>query len=388
MSSYEHVKKKLTFFICTPLLFIVSLCLLINNTFDMKYEKKQGIYQILNLINNKCYVGSSIDILHRFSWHRNMLRKSKHSNKHLEHAWIKYGENNFVFRILEKLDNPTKEYLEEREDYWIEFYDTINEEKGYNKQNAKQGSFCEKWHLKEKERKVGYQAIKDYDYYNTRKYFSDVPQENKYLIISNLLKYTQTHSVKVIRKEYSNYLQIILTNDKEEKIIYVSLNPLKVLTEQEYKQIIQDSKKVRGGLIYRIKPGTSDIEESFFQPVDILNKYPQIKRKSLERILYNKGNFSSTQGMIFVKESEYDSNKNYYIGKFKEKEPKQTQPKEVSIIYELNESNEIIREFKGLNSIITQYPDIKKKDLEKVLYTNRKSTKGHYFVLAKNYFTK
>jgi group I intron endonuclease len=61
-----------------------------------------GIYQIRNLINNKIYVGSSINLKNRKNTHFHKLRKNSHSNLHLQNAWNKYGENNFIFEILEE----------------------------------------------------------------------------------------------------------------------------------------------------------------------------------------------------------------------------------------------------------------------------------------------
>lgn len=65
-----------------------------------------GIYKIINRINGKYYVGSSNDILGksgRWQEHRNDLTANRHKNKHLQRAWIKYGENRFNFLIIENV---------------------------------------------------------------------------------------------------------------------------------------------------------------------------------------------------------------------------------------------------------------------------------------------
>jgi len=41
----------------------------------------------------------------------------------------KYGVENFSFEIIEKC---SKEELNDREVYWIEYFDSTNREKGYN----------------------------------------------------------------------------------------------------------------------------------------------------------------------------------------------------------------------------------------------------------------
>lgn len=49
--------------------------------------KKCGIYQIINTINNDIYIGSSVDIVTRFSSHKSCLRRNKHENIYLQFAW-------------------------------------------------------------------------------------------------------------------------------------------------------------------------------------------------------------------------------------------------------------------------------------------------------------
>lgn len=63
----------------------------------------QGIYKIINVINNKFYVGSAVDFKRRKTRHFSELRTNKHNNRHLQSAWNKYGEQSFVFVIVEQL---------------------------------------------------------------------------------------------------------------------------------------------------------------------------------------------------------------------------------------------------------------------------------------------
>lgn len=63
------------------------------------------------------YVGSSIDILRRQKQHLNSLRKNKNECCRLQQAFNKYGEDLFVFEVLELTDN-----LIEREQYYIDYY--------------------------------------------------------------------------------------------------------------------------------------------------------------------------------------------------------------------------------------------------------------------------
>lgn len=97
---------------------------------------KSGIYSIVNIINNKIYIGSTcsnVGFDSRWSMHKTALNQNKHSNKHLQSAWNKYGKDNFEFRMIEECNDDV---LIIREDSWINYYDSINRNKGYNLINA------------------------------------------------------------------------------------------------------------------------------------------------------------------------------------------------------------------------------------------------------------
>jgi group I intron endonuclease len=63
----------------------------------------RGIYKIINVVNNKFYVGSAENFTRRKRVHWWMLRRGTHGNKHLQAAWGKYGEQAFTFVIVEEL---------------------------------------------------------------------------------------------------------------------------------------------------------------------------------------------------------------------------------------------------------------------------------------------
>jgi group I intron endonuclease len=91
---------------------------------------KSGIYQILNKVNGKSYVGSAVDIEKRWIVHRSNFNNNKREHPYLHNAWDKYGEEAFQFNVLEYVQNP--QWLIEIEQYWIDFLETANPLFGYN----------------------------------------------------------------------------------------------------------------------------------------------------------------------------------------------------------------------------------------------------------------
>ena len=74
------------------------------------------IYQIVNDINNKIYIGkTNLDIEIRFKQHCKDAQKSTEEHRPLYAAMHKYGIEHFHIELIEETDNP-----EEREIYWIE----------------------------------------------------------------------------------------------------------------------------------------------------------------------------------------------------------------------------------------------------------------------------
>lgn len=82
-----------------------------------------GIYRIKNLINNKCYVGSSKNIEKRWQKHKNELRKNKHINILLQRSWNKHGEHMFIFEVVEECD---KQILLETEQKYLDLNPEYN----------------------------------------------------------------------------------------------------------------------------------------------------------------------------------------------------------------------------------------------------------------------
>lgn len=135
-----------------------------------------GIYIIRNTINNKVYIGQSVNIEQRWATHKsiggNNSRPSGLEYKNKIHtAMREYGKDNFYCEVLEEC---TKEELSQREQYWIEKYNSFYD--GYN--GSKGGSWKDKSTVGEEN---GRSVLKENDVYYIREcYNSHVPFREVY----------------------------------------------------------------------------------------------------------------------------------------------------------------------------------------------------------------
>ncbi len=92
------------------------------------------IYKATNKINNKIYIGQTIKTLEERIYHH--VYRANHSlditHTHFINAIRKYGEENFIWEVIDKGEN--QEELNEKEIYWIKYYNSVNN--GYNIQDG------------------------------------------------------------------------------------------------------------------------------------------------------------------------------------------------------------------------------------------------------------
>ncbi len=68
-------------------------------------NNRSGIYAIVNLKTEKFYIGSAVKLNSRKSLHLNQLRKGKHHSKYLQNSYNKHGEECFIFKVLEYVED-------------------------------------------------------------------------------------------------------------------------------------------------------------------------------------------------------------------------------------------------------------------------------------------
>ena len=86
------------------------------------------IYKITNKLNNKVYIGQTIQKpIERFYQHCAKKCDKYILNMVIHKAIFKYGKDNFTFEVIEEVP---KQQLNEREKYWIKYYNSYTD--GYN----------------------------------------------------------------------------------------------------------------------------------------------------------------------------------------------------------------------------------------------------------------
>ena len=77
-----------------------------------------GVYCIENTVNKKKYIGSSINVYKRRNRHFSELKNQKHKNIKLQHSYNKHGKDNFIFSVIEFIEDINK--LIEKEQHYID----------------------------------------------------------------------------------------------------------------------------------------------------------------------------------------------------------------------------------------------------------------------------
>lgn len=80
-------------------------------------ERNQGVYKIVNTVNDYFYIGSAVNLKRRKTRHFSELRNQKHNNARLQAAWNKYGESSFTFEVVEYVEDV--QLLYDVEDRWL-----------------------------------------------------------------------------------------------------------------------------------------------------------------------------------------------------------------------------------------------------------------------------
>lgn len=101
-----------------------------------EFKKQAAVYQIRNTANGKLFIDSTLN-LKTLNGEKFMLNMGTHKNRSLQKEWKEFGEEAFVFEVLEELKQPENEYvdlkdeLKKLKDKWLGQLQPYGE-KGYH----------------------------------------------------------------------------------------------------------------------------------------------------------------------------------------------------------------------------------------------------------------
>lgn len=72
---------------------------------NIPHKPIKGVYCIKNKVNNKIYIGSSVNIYYRLARHISGLKLKNHHNEHLTNAVHKYGIDNFECFVVKECED-------------------------------------------------------------------------------------------------------------------------------------------------------------------------------------------------------------------------------------------------------------------------------------------
>ena len=102
-----------------------------KNLLNKQDYKKTGIYVIYNSSNNKYYVGSSSKLVRRYYHHLFTLNNNQHKNFKLQKDYNDTKDKSvFSYSCVELILDSN--LLLQKEQEWINFFNSYNDEKGYN----------------------------------------------------------------------------------------------------------------------------------------------------------------------------------------------------------------------------------------------------------------
>lgn len=195
-----------------------------------KVLNKPGVYCVLNIVNNKIYVGSSINCARRKNEHSSDLESNRHHSIRLQNSYNKYGLNAFVFKVLEY---TIKKDLKQQEQKYINTFKSADKRFGYNMStSSKYGAYDLTPEIRQKISK------------NTKDALANLSPESRARMIGASRKNGQRN----LGKKRSNSFRL---NRSE----YLKKNPVKIRKVQTNQGVIFNSVK-QAAEYYGVSPAT------------------------------------------------------------------------------------------------------------------------------------
>jgi len=263
---------------------------------------KSGVYIIKNLIDDKVYIGSSLDLYSRMNIHKNKLKRFKHENQKLNNFCITYGFDKLIFEMLELCD---KNIILEREQFYMDLYKSYNTGFNISKTSSYPYKDLTEEEIKERRKnfaeKIGV-SFYVYDSDNNESYFKSLKDCYRKIGIScsklsECLNNKDFHKEYVLSKEKLNIDEVrnLFTKSKEH-FNKVKLQSIKNISKTKNFMETEDIKIHKHEIMnYTICRQLDNKVKSSF----VYNKNTE-KVTQLSSIDFNTGNylFAPTQALL------------------------------------------------------------------------------------------
>ena len=188
------------------------------------------LYRIINLLNNKVYIGQSNNANRRWAYHKNQATKEK-PVQYISRAMKKHGIINFQFEVIATC--LTKDDADETETLLIQQYDSRNIKSGYN---IKPGG--ETWDDK----------MRQYMSKKIRQYYHDHPEEKERVSIQAKELWQDPDHVAMMKSiPHPNKMKGKSIPEEQRKAILEGLKHLKGVKRgplsEEHKASVSSTKK-------------------------------------------------------------------------------------------------------------------------------------------------
>lgn len=185
-----------------------------------------GIYQIHNEISEKNYIGASINVENRLVTHKRNLEKGNHKNEPMQQDFNKEGKH-FSFHLLEEVNS--KKRIKEREQYFIDLFESHDPKFGYNRSSTSGYS---------PDRKQGFKKVSNYVYFEAMETMRD---KNSDLIFKNS---RLRDEVRELRKEKAHWKR-----EYNNLLLEINSNPyVREAVEKHRRDQVEKMRKVFGNM--------------------------------------------------------------------------------------------------------------------------------------------
>lgn len=255
-----------------------------------------------NKINGKVYIGQTINNLKD----RNRLRK--YGKSKFDNAFRKYGEEGFDWVILETCQSI--EELNDRESYWIEYYNSTDNSIGYNLKGGGGNAYL----TKEVKEKISNAQKGELNHMYGKKYSKNGMSRPVVDLLTNTYYESVTQAFDKTKDTYAlKNIDVIYKNCKGSlsetiKFRYVDEDGSIIYNKRDLTPTVDKSKSII----------CLNTLEEFKNVGEVMTKYNLSKRQVIGRCEYNSSHLSSLRvenrgqnNLVFIFKDDFDKWKSY-----------------------------------------------------------------------------